>query len=81
MYNTMKLEKEDIIRQIGLFKDHSQDFDGPLLDLKLDKNLSNPTDKKARKLQHRLRDNGWEFYSAQKRRGNLYVQYVPAGAF
>lgn len=76
----MKLEKRDEIRQIGFFKDHSYDTDSPLLDLKLSKNISNPTDSEARRLQRKLKKKGWAFHGAEKRRGNLYVQYIPSGA-
>jgi hypothetical protein len=79
-YNAMNLEKHEIVQQTGFFKDHSYDTDSPLLDLKLSKNISNPTDSEARRLQRKLKKKGWACYGAEKRRGNLYVKYIPSGA-
>lgn len=74
----MKLEDNDKVRQIGLFKDHQEPVKGPLMELKLAEHIQNPTHTAARTLQRRLNNHGWEFYTAVKRDGYLYVTFEGA---
>ena len=71
----VELEERDEVTQIGFFKDHQENAEGPVLDLKLRSSIRKPTDKPARRLQKDLRQAGWLFHGFERRCGNLYVQY------
>jgi len=75
----MNLIDRSEVEQISYSK-NDRKADAPLIAVKLAEGIENPTDTEARRLQRTLKQKGWACYGAEKRRGNLYVQYVPAGA-